>query len=202
MAKSRRSRQAERARQEILSAAARVFARHGYRGATIAAIAREADYSPPTLYAYFDRKQDIAESIIEATLARFLSPLDEPVPDGISLRARLTLLLRGFDRVIEDDRDSVHAVFRLHNDGIGASEIPQVQAVFFHRLTAWFKANSAPDEARFSPETLACVLFGLSQGYEMQWMAALAAADADAPLSPLSGKSQELLDIFFNGVAP
>lgn len=205
MSKSRRDRHAERARQDILTAAARVFSRFGYRGATIAEIAREADYTPPTLYAYFKRKQDIATSLIEATLAQFLAPLDEPVPAGLTLRARLTLLLRGFDRMIEEDYEAIRAVFRLHTDGIGVGEIPQVQAVFFQRLTAWFTAHCRPDEARFPPETLAAVLFGLSQGYEMQWMIAmdaLDALDAGQPCTPFGGKSQELLDIFFNGVAP
>lgn len=201
MPKSRRDRQVERARQDILSAAARVFARHGYRGATIAEIAREADYTPPTLYAYFKKKQDIADSLIAATLQLMVRPLDAPVPDGLSLRARLTLLLRGFDRMFEDHHEAVRAVFRLHTEGIGAGDIPQVHAMFFQRLTAWFQANSSPDESRYPPEVLACVLFGLSQGYEMRWTIEMG-PDDDPVCSPISGRSQEFLDIFFNGVAP
>lgn len=56
-------------RQEILSAAARVFVRDGLRHATIAAICREAGISAGQLYYYFTSKEALIEAMAEADLA-------------------------------------------------------------------------------------------------------------------------------------
>lgn len=51
-------RQRHRARrsEEILKAAHQLFARHGFEGASIEAIARRAEVAPGTIYNYFDTK--------------------------------------------------------------------------------------------------------------------------------------------------
>ena len=51
---------------ELLAAALRLFARHGYAGTSIRAIAREVGLSESVLYAHFGSKR----SIFEAVLAR------------------------------------------------------------------------------------------------------------------------------------
>jgi AcrR family transcriptional regulator len=53
----------EERRNQILDAAARLFARKGYKGATIREIAREAGVSEGTIYNYFDSKHDLLISL-------------------------------------------------------------------------------------------------------------------------------------------
>jgi len=55
----RRQRKRERMANEILQAAARVFARRGFDGATIREIAEEADIAEGTIYNYFESKEDL-----------------------------------------------------------------------------------------------------------------------------------------------
>lgn len=62
---TRRDRRIERKRLEIMNAAARVFARGGYAGATTRDIAQEADIGEGTLYNYFPSKRDILLAIAE-----------------------------------------------------------------------------------------------------------------------------------------
>jgi AcrR family transcriptional regulator len=57
--------------QEILSAAAVVFARSGYEAATTNAIAAEAGISPGSLYQFFANKEAIARALAD----RFVSEL-------------------------------------------------------------------------------------------------------------------------------
>lgn len=198
MAKTRRTRQAERSRQDILDAAARVFARSGYRGATMNDIAREAEYSAPTLYSYFKKKRDILDSLISDTLDAMLLAFDRPIPPDVPLRARLGLLMLSFDDLMEAHLPAVIAMFKLHTDGIDDGPIPNAQAMFLSRLTDWFTEHAQPGETRYPPETLAWVFFGLAQGYELHWLNRWADA-TDRP--PLTEKSQEILDIFFEGTA-
>jgi len=55
----RRQRKRERMAGEILQAAARVFARRGFDGATVREIAEEADIAEGTIYNYFESKEDL-----------------------------------------------------------------------------------------------------------------------------------------------
>ena len=53
----------EERRNQILDAAALLFARKGYKGATIREIAREAGVAEGTIYNYFDSKHDLLISL-------------------------------------------------------------------------------------------------------------------------------------------
>jgi AcrR family transcriptional regulator len=53
----------EERRNQILDAAALLFARKGYKGATIREIAREARVAEGTIYNYFDSKHDLLISL-------------------------------------------------------------------------------------------------------------------------------------------
>jgi AcrR family transcriptional regulator len=59
----RRERERQSREQDILSAAERVFARHGYHAAAMTEIAREADYAVGSLYKFFDSKEALFERL-------------------------------------------------------------------------------------------------------------------------------------------
>jgi AcrR family transcriptional regulator len=64
-ASTRRKRQVQRKKQEILAAATRVFAAKGFSAATTKDIANEADIGESTLYNYFDSKREIMLAIMD-----------------------------------------------------------------------------------------------------------------------------------------
>jgi len=73
----RRRRRRKRVASEILRAAARVFARRGFDGATVREIAEEADVAEGTIYNYFESKADLLVQlpyIIEHPLLEIDSP--------------------------------------------------------------------------------------------------------------------------------
>jgi AcrR family transcriptional regulator len=63
-----RQQQAHTTRRQIVDAAARLFARDGYFGATIDAIAQEAGVAAPTVYAAFGSKRAILAALIDAAI--------------------------------------------------------------------------------------------------------------------------------------
>ncbi|MBN2240279.1 MAG: TetR/AcrR family transcriptional regulator [Dehalococcoidales bacterium] len=72
-------------RQEIINAARTVFAREGYKGATIGRIAEEANLKSPSLvYWYFKDKRELFQAIIDEIspvlnqLPTFWKSIDEP----------------------------------------------------------------------------------------------------------------------------
>src|SRR5262245_17425089 len=74
----RRDEQRQQTRAQLLDAAERVFAREGYQGASIAAIAAEAGYSHGAVYSNFNGKEDLflvlVEERIDARLAASTRP--------------------------------------------------------------------------------------------------------------------------------
>ena len=69
---ARRERRVGRRQEEILQAAASVFAAKGYAAATTREIAAAADIAEGSLYNYFSSKRDILVAIV----SRFPSPVD------------------------------------------------------------------------------------------------------------------------------
>ena len=66
----------------ILGAAERVFARAGFNGATVAAIADEAALPKANLHYYFGSKHDLYRAVLARTLHDWLAPMDLLVPEA------------------------------------------------------------------------------------------------------------------------
>src|SRR4051812_32172223 len=93
-------------RDELLSAALRVFARRGYRAAGVDEIAAEAGYSKGALYWHFSGKEELLLALlderIDAPMRAMVALLESAPPDGdMSLEAS-----REFARQIGEQRDA------------------------------------------------------------------------------------------------
>ncbi|MBY4892560.1 TetR family transcriptional regulator C-terminal domain-containing protein [Rhodobacteraceae bacterium N5(2021)] len=77
-----RTRIQEKNRARVLEAALEVFSLHGFRGATLDAIASEAGLSKPNLLYYFASKEDIHVTLLEGLVDTWLAPLREMRADG------------------------------------------------------------------------------------------------------------------------
>ncbi len=63
--------------QRILDAALAEFAKNGFSGASMQAIAERAAVSKPTLYQYFGNKQDLLAAVLNVGKSELLAPLQE-----------------------------------------------------------------------------------------------------------------------------
>ncbi|MEC5344094.1 TetR family transcriptional regulator C-terminal domain-containing protein [Brenneria populi] len=66
----------------ILLAAEQVFARFGFKGATMAQIAQEARLPKPNLHYYFGNKQNLYLRVLDGILYDWLSPLEHFQPQA------------------------------------------------------------------------------------------------------------------------
>lgn len=71
-----RSQRQEETRAELLVAAARVFARRGYDGASVAEIAEEAGYSHGAVYSNFAGKEDLFLALYEGWVAMRVTEIE------------------------------------------------------------------------------------------------------------------------------
>jgi AcrR family transcriptional regulator len=76
---SRRDREAFRHRQEILSAAAQIFAEKGFHNATMEDIAQASEFAIGSLYKHFRSKEAIYLALFQEKLVRYLDGLEDVI---------------------------------------------------------------------------------------------------------------------------
>lgn len=77
--RERRAREKEDLRQEILEAARDLFAKQGYENVSMRKIAEKIDYSPTTIYLYFQDKDELCRSICEETFTKLVKQFGDIV---------------------------------------------------------------------------------------------------------------------------
>jgi AcrR family transcriptional regulator len=109
-----------RTRAELIAAAAEVFARRGYKGASVEEIAEEAGYSHGAVYSNFDGKADLFLAVFEDYMAERVRELAETqvaLPEDAPLEARARALAdQWMDRLARDpDSLVLHMEFIAHS---------------------------------------------------------------------------------------
>jgi len=131
-----------RTRAELISTAATVFARRGYKGASVEEIAEEAGYSHGAVYSNFDSKADLFLALFEEYMAERVQELAESqagLPGDASIEARARALADQWMDRLERDPDSVllHMEFIAH-----AGRDPELAGRFGARSAAMREAVS------------------------------------------------------------
>ena len=187
----RRAREIERTRQDILDAAARVFAKGGFHATTVQAIAREAGFTAASLYTYFASKDAIFDGLREDMRRRVLASFDAPVPTGLSFAQHLELLLQRQLALVAERVDALRVFFERPP---ALAEERALRAGLLDRLAAFLESAAGPGGLRLPAREAAVVLMGLVHGVVISWVA------GDEPPDPqrLAGR---LVDVFLHGVA-
>ena len=128
----------QRTRGKVIEAARNLFAQRGYDAATIRDIAREAGMSTGAVFANFQDKSELFDTVLAEDLARLAEALTRGVKDGTDLKSRLLGgFVAGYEATLE--------------------RLPLVQAVV---ARAW---HQPLQEARKGHELIAPVIEGLQQ---------------------------------------
>jgi AcrR family transcriptional regulator len=113
-------------REHILVKAAEVFAKRGYRMATVSHIVEEAGIGRGTFYIYFNSKKDIFLELIEAYFRGFAEVLeknhkllDAAIGEG---RKVLRTWRDNMMRVVEYHRDSPYLATIVYREALGRDE--------------------------------------------------------------------------------
>jgi len=90
----------------IMEAALEVFSTHGFRGATVDQIAREAGLSKPNLLYYYPSKDAIHRELLSGLMGIWLDPLRELDPAGDPVEEILAYMLRKLEMAQRLPRES------------------------------------------------------------------------------------------------
>jgi TetR/AcrR family transcriptional repressor of mexJK operon len=143
---------------EVLNVASEYFLSHGYRGASINAMARESGISKESIYRYFSSKKALFESVIAKELREYRERLDffDVEYESMPLPAVLRQIGESIMQAVTSDR--VLALRRLvFQEAAKSPEIGQLyyeigpQAAYVH-LEKFFTMHAA--ETDIDPATL------------------------------------------------
>jgi len=121
---SRKERERQRHRQEILEAAERVFVRKGYHGATVEEIAQEAEFAVGTIYNFFKGKDDLYARVIEGIAQDFMEQFETKVLSLADPESAIAALIELRLTHFEDHR----GFFRVFLEAAPASRVDAARA--------------------------------------------------------------------------
>jgi AcrR family transcriptional regulator len=103
-------------RKELLDAAARVFARRGFHGATVEAVSEEAGFSTGAVYSNFESKEELFLSLYEERIQRRRRELREAVERSGGGSAGLASAAANVGEVFRREREwfLLYFEFSLH----------------------------------------------------------------------------------------
>lgn len=91
--------------REILAAACRIVARHGFQGATVDRVAEEARVAKGTIYLYFHDKEELLKAAVEQTIEHFIHQVQAEVTEFPTPMEKLRRLFEASLELSETDRD-------------------------------------------------------------------------------------------------
>lgn len=156
-------------RREILEAAGRCFVRHGFKGASIAAICTEAGISPGHLYHYFASKEAIIGAMADLRLTEMAQRFHDVAADKEAIPALLAELRRKKSRI----RQATPMVLELLIESGRNPAIAKIMRESSRRMRDLLaellrkgQASRQIDPA-IEPETAATILMGVLDGLKI-----------------------------------
>ena len=200
MKESRREREREGRRQEILAAAKAVFGKKGFDGAVLDEIAAQAEFSKATLYLYFKDKHDLFYAVLEDGLDKLLLKVREIRDRDLPPVAKLEEMIRGVMAYTEEDRDFFR-VLTPERAGLTDSRHPELKERVHPKLDAFIGLAASVIEhgikegkiKEVDPRAVADLLFGMMHSAVVWWL-------LEGAEGPLAAKSGIIIDILLNGI--
>ena len=105
---TRKERDKQLRKTDLLSAAGHLFALKGYDRATMQDIAREAQYATGTAYLYFKDKESLYFSLLEEKISEMMSIIKEKTSETKDVREEINILIYESLIFFENNQDFFH----------------------------------------------------------------------------------------------
>jgi AcrR family transcriptional regulator len=105
-------------RAQLLDAAERVFAREGFRGASVAAIAAEAGYSHGAVYSNFDGKYGLFLALVEERIDARLAKVYETADAELGRGGEPLETAKRFLSIVQQQRDAYLLLVDFWNEAV------------------------------------------------------------------------------------
>jgi AcrR family transcriptional regulator len=181
-------------RAQLLDVARHVFARDGYRGTSMEAIAEAAGVTKPVLYQHFSSKHALYASLLEAELGQLTTALERAFDLADGNEERLRLGFGAYLGFVEEHEDAFRLLFteRLGLDESFQRRVTRFREWVADRITRIIRAEAGLPEAR--ARALAVAIAGMAESAAAWWLS------ESSPL-PMADLADELAGLAWKGFA-
>jgi AcrR family transcriptional regulator len=157
----------EARRRALFAMAAPVFRQHGYRGATIKALAHACRVSPATLYHYFRSKEEMATYLLRRPRMDWDSTWVDPATDPLlQLRSLVDLALTELPNYLLALRLADEIAGGASRDGAHARAFREGESVFGRLLVAAAPGMSRRQAERVARDVLSAMVGSAVMGLD------------------------------------
>jgi AcrR family transcriptional regulator len=180
-------------RKQLLGVARRVFAIHGYRGASMESIAEAAGVTKPVLYQHFSSKKALYSSLLDADIAELRHALEHAFTHAESNEDRFKQGFLAYVEFVDAHEDAYRLLF---SGGTVDSEFQQrvnrMRSWVASRITSIIQAEAMLPALR--AKTLAIAIVGMAESTASWWLS------ENRPL-PVADLADELAGLAWKGFA-
>lgn len=164
-------------REQLLLVARGIFAERGFQSTTMDDIAKEAGFTKPILYQYFDSKTDLYHEIVTQTAQKLLSSLDAAVSSVESPRTKIEVAFRVYFEMVVTETDAFRILFIHAHEGQTAAELRKLELGLIAFLEPYINISISDDHRR----QLAAGVVGIAEGAAATWLVQQAAKGWPTP---------------------
>jgi len=186
-------------RERLVTSARTLFARHGFEGTTIEAIARMADVSKPTVFNYFPSKATLLHELVLRADSNFFQLVEAARKKRDTTSARLEYFFQRLGELTQQDPGlsrvlMVEAVKSM--DGQEGAALPHRFGRTEQALVDLLQDGAKAGEVRkdYSVQLLAQLMVGAYTNILLLWL-------ADPNHFPLHEKLQQTADFLAEAIA-
>jgi AcrR family transcriptional regulator len=168
-------------REELLLVARHIFAERGFQSTTMDDIAKEAGFTKPILYQYFDSKGDLFREIVSDTADTLLNRLADEVNVVESPRTKIEVAFRVYFEMVVAETDAFRVLFLHSHEGVSADLLHNLEQTLISFIVPYINISISDDHRR----QLAAGVVGIAEGAAVTWL-----AQQDAKGWPAPGPSE------------
>lgn len=180
-------------RTQLLDAAERIFARDGYRGASVDAIAEEAGYSHGAIYSNFSGKHDLFLALVEERIDSRLAKVYEAADAELGRGSEPVETAHRFLTILQQERDAFLLLVDFWNQAVRDPKAATKFAARHARLRGIVArivdhaARQQGYELSLPSEQVATALIALFNGFAIERLADPGAAPDDLLAHAITG---------------
>jgi len=169
---SRREREKNRHKEEILETALRLFSDKGFHNVSMQQVAEESEFAVGTLYKFFESKEALFAELIGSCARRISDILIPILDDGVDEKQKIVNYIEAHKQIIEGNAPSIRLYLSQNlpsaltlRPGV-EPETDRVRDAIHHRLSDIFKSGMRKGIFKdFDPWMMTLALSAILEGF-------------------------------------
>ena len=153
-------------RELLLAVAKKVFAERGFQAATMDDIAKEAGFTKPILYQYFESKTDLYHEIVTHTAQKLIDKLASAVSIAETPRAKIEVAFKVYFDMVVSETDAFRILFIHSHEGSTSGDLRNVELTLVSFLEPFIDISISKEHRR----QLAAGVVGIAEGAAVVWL--------------------------------